>query len=54
MSNQGKVSEERLKKIAESTVVFDDDIPEFSEEQLSLFRPANPQFFNSSSEKKSE
>ena len=54
MSDQGKVSEERLKEIAESTVVFDDDIPEFSEEQLSFFRPANPQFFNSSSEKKSE
>jgi hypothetical protein len=54
MSDQGKVSEERLKEIAESTVVFDDDIPEFSEEQLSFFRPANPQFFNSSSEKKPE
>ena len=54
MSNQGKVSEERLKEIAENAVVFDDDIQEFSEEQLRLFRPANLQFFNSPPEKKPE
>ncbi len=54
MSEVEYVSDERLKEIAESAVVFDDDIPEFSEEQLSLFRPANPQFFNSPSEKTPE
>ena len=46
MSGSKKVSDERLKEIAERNVVFDDDIPEFSEEQLKLFKPVNPQFFN--------
>jgi len=46
MSGSVKVSDERIKEIAKSNVFFDEDIPQFSEEQLKNFKPINPQFFN--------
>lgn len=46
MSGSVKVSNERLKEIADTNVNFDDDIPQFSEEQLKQFKPVNPQLFN--------
>ena len=39
MSDSKKASDERLKQIAASDVTFDDDIPEFTEEQLKQFTP---------------
>ncbi len=34
MSGSKKVSDKRLKEIEERDIVFDEDIPEFSEKQL--------------------
>lgn len=42
MSGSRNVSDKRLEEIAERDIVFDEDIPEFSEEQLKNFRPVNP------------
>ncbi len=52
MSGSKKVSDKRLKEIAERNIVFDEDIPEFSDEQLKEFRPVNPQYFNITPKKK--
>lgn len=46
MSGSKNVSDKRLKEIEERDIVFDEDIPEFSEKQLEEFRPVNPQYFN--------
>ena len=53
MNGLEKVSDERLKEIAKADVVYDNDIPQFSDEQLKLFKPVNPQFFNITPKKKS-
>lgn len=45
MSGSKRVSDERLKQIAASDVTYDDDIPEFTEEQLKQLTPVNPQYF---------
>ncbi len=52
MTGSERISDERLKEIAERDVVFDDDIPQFTEEQLKKFRPVNPEFFNITPKKK--
>lgn len=46
MNGSKNVSDKRLKEIEERNIVFDEDIPEFSEKQLEEFRPVNPQYFN--------
>ena len=45
MNGLEKVSDDRLKEIAASDVTFDDDIPEFTDEQLRQCTPVNPQYF---------
>ncbi|MBR4477149.1 MAG: BrnA antitoxin family protein [Spirochaetales bacterium] len=45
MNGLEKVSDDRLKEIAASDVTFDDDIPEFTDEQLRQFTLVNPQYF---------
>ena len=52
MNGLEKVSDDRLKEIAASDVTFDDDIPEFTDEQLRQFTPVNPQYFKVVPEKK--
>lgn len=52
MHGSTKVSDERLKEIAKAKVAFDDDIPQFSDEQLKYFKPVNPQLFNITPKKK--
>lgn len=39
------IPDSRLKEIADSSVVFDDDIPEFTDEQLAMFKPANLKYY---------
>ena len=46
MNGSKKVSDSRLKEIASYDVNFDDDIPEFTDEQLAMFKPVNPQYYN--------
>ncbi len=46
MTGSERISDERLKEIAEMDVIFDDDIPQFTEKQLKEFKPVNPEFFN--------
>ena len=52
MSVLKNVSDERLEEIKKRDIVFDEDIPEFSEKQLEQFRPVNPQYFNITPKKK--
>lgn len=52
MSGLKNVSDERLEEIKKRDIVFDEDIPEFSEKQLEQFRPVNPQYFNITPKKK--
>ncbi len=46
MNGSKKVSDSRLKEIAALDVNFDDDIPEFTDAQLAMFKPVNPQYYN--------
>lgn len=41
MSNAKRISDERLKEIDSYDVNFDDDIPEFTDEQLAKFSRQN-------------
>ncbi len=38
MTGSERISDERLKEIAEMDVIFDDDIPQFTEKQLKEFK----------------
>ena len=43
-----KLTEEQIKEIKEAAktpIVFDEDCPEMTEEQLRQFKPVNPQLF---------
>ena len=45
MSGLQTVSDSRLDEIRKTQVSFDDDIPEFTDEQLEDFVPVNPKYF---------
>lgn len=45
MDGSQKSSDERFENLKKREVVFDSDIPEFTEEQLAEFHPVNPEYF---------
>lgn len=50
MSN--KLTDKRLKEIEAFPITFDDDLPEFTDEELLEFKPAHPEYFSIKPKKK--
>lgn len=53
MATSKKVTDKRLKEIASLPVIYDNDIPEFSDADLKGFVPAHPEYFKVTPIKKS-
>ena len=53
MDTSKKLTDERLKEIANLPITYDDDIPEFSDSDLKDFEPVHPEYFKIKPIKKS-
>ena len=54
MITSKKLTAERIEAIKRQPIVYDDDIPEFTDEQLRQFKPAHPEHYAPSAVEKKQ
>jgi len=54
MSLSKGLTAERMEAIKKQPIVYDDDIPEFTEEQLRQFKPAHPEHYTGAAVEKKQ
>lgn len=54
MNSSEGLTAERIEAIKKQPIVYDDDIPEFTEEQLRRFKPAHPEHYTAATVEKKQ
>ena len=54
MSPSKGLTAERIEAIKKQPIVYDDDIPEFTDEQLRQFKPAHPEYYTAAAVEKKQ